>query len=241
MYFLISLFIVAIFAARFFSSATQLSIANALATINGSDVGPGFIRPSRWGSGFFQFEFLATAKIPRPLGPAQEVESHRAVLQFSGNLIRVPDAVASTKIPATFSGRPSWIVPVSRLQSCKQTTSLRFRLVKLTWPILEDSKLSEEWFSEIAKTSIRSMLLNTNRLSGDIKPVIPRWNPRFGSPRKLISSPRIPRWLANVSFASFKRMAALFESTPNFVGSGQAASKMCGSAIRAASWRGGSD
>ena len=117
MQFRISLLIAAIFAARFFSSATQLSIANALATIKGSEVGPGFIRPSRWGSGFFQSAPFETANTPIPLGPAQLVESQSAVLQFSGNAIRVPDVVASMNKPETFSGRPLWMIPVSRLQS----------------------------------------------------------------------------------------------------------------------------
>ena len=116
--------IVAIFAERFFSSATQLSTAKALATIKGSEVGPGFVRPSKWGSGFFQLARFDTAKIPSPLGPAHDLESQSAVLQVSGNGIRVPEAVASTNKPAIFSGRPLWIIPVSRLQSWSETTSL---------------------------------------------------------------------------------------------------------------------
>ena len=88
----------AIFAARFFSSATQLSMARALATMSGNEVVPGFTCESRWGSGFRQLALFEIAKMPSPEGPAQDFESQRAALQFSGSGSLVPDAVASTKM-----------------------------------------------------------------------------------------------------------------------------------------------
>ncbi|CAB4896831.1 unannotated protein [freshwater metagenome] len=78
-----------------FSSATQLSIASALATINAREALPGTTFPSLWGRGLRHCAPVRRPNIPMPAGPAHARDSQSAVDQFSGSEIRVPELVAS--------------------------------------------------------------------------------------------------------------------------------------------------
>ena len=83
---------------RFLSASTHSSKAIALEIIRGSEAPSGTFKLSIRGIGLFQCISSLIARIPRPCGPSQALESKSAVDQFFSRGVLAPLAVASTKI-----------------------------------------------------------------------------------------------------------------------------------------------